>query len=193
LDAYPLHRVAEICGIARADLLETAKTLIDSKRLITFWTMGVNQTLAGTFTGNAILNLHLATGQIGKPGCGPFSLTGQPNAMGGRDVSYMSHLLPGQRQIANADHRRQMERFWGLPEGTIYPHAGYDAVRLFDALESGDVRALWIVGTNPAASMPNLPKIRRALERADLVIVQDAYYPTETTRYADVLLPAAVN
>jgi len=193
LPQYPPHRVSQICGIGVPELLQTAKTIADAKRLITFWTMGVNQTLQGTFTSNAIINLHLATGQIGKPGCGPFSLTGQPNAMGGRDVGYMSHLLPGQRQIANADHRLQIERFWGLPQGTIYPHAGYDAVRMFDALESRDIRAIWIVGTNPAASMPNLPKIRRALERADLVIVQDAYYPTETTRYADVLLPAAVN
>jgi predicted molibdopterin-dependent oxidoreductase YjgC len=86
-----------------------------------------------------------------------------------------------------------MERFWGLQPGTIYPHAGYDAIRMFDALADDDIQAIWIVGTNPAASMPNLPKIRRAMERAKLVVVQDAYCPTETTRYADVLLPAAVN
>ncbi len=113
--------------------------------------------------------------------------------MGGRSVGYMAHLLPGQRRIAEDDHRRQMEALWGLPAGTIYPHAGYDAVRLFDALESGDVRALWVVGTNPAASMPNLPKVRRALRAADLVVVQDAYHPTETAGFAHVLLPAAVN
>ena len=113
--------------------------------------------------------------------------------MGGRDVGYMSHLLPGQRQIANPDHRQQMEQFWGLRPGTIHPHAGYDAVNLFDAVSTGEIRALWIVGTNPAASMPNLPRVRAALEAAELVIVQDAYYPTETTGYADILFPAAVN
>ncbi len=162
---YPPGRVAEACGITVTDLVNAAHLIGDARRLLTFWTMGVSQTIAGTAAANALINLHLALGQIGKPGCGPFSLTGQPNAMGGRSVGYMAHQLPGQRRIADADHRRQMERLWGLPAGTIYPHAGYDAVRLFDALESGDVRALWVVGTNPAASMPNLPKVRRALER----------------------------
>ncbi len=190
---YPPERVAAICGIKTDDLISAAKTLANAKRLITFWTMGVNQNVTGVFTSNAIINLHLALGQIGKPGCGPFSLTGQPNAMGGRDVGYMSHLLPGQRHVANADHRRQMEQIWGLQSGAIYPHAGYDAVRMFDAMAAGEIKAIWIVGTNPAASMPNLPKIRRALERAELVVVQDAYSPTETSRYADVVFPAAVN
>jgi anaerobic selenocysteine-containing dehydrogenase len=193
LNDYSPERVAEICGISEADLLETAKILGESKRLITFWTMGVNQTLAGTFTSNAIINLHLARGQIGKPGCGPFSLTGQPNAMGGRDCGYMSHTLPGQRFIADATDRAQMEQFWGLPPGQIWREPGYDAVRMFKALASKEIRAIWIIGTNPAASMPNLPEVRRALEHAELVVVQDAYYPTETTQYAHVVLPAAVN
>ena len=190
---YPPHRVSQVCNISSQDLIAAATILAESKKLLTFWTMGVSQTITGTFAANAILNLHLATGQIGKPGSGPFSLTGQPNAMGGRDVGYMAHLLPGQRQIGNAEHRAQMERIWNLPDGAIYPHAGYDAVRLFDAIDSGEIQAIWIVCSNPAASMPNLSKIRRALERAALVIVQDAYLPTETTAYADVLLPAAVN
>ena len=193
LDQYTLERVADACAISRVDLLETAKILGESKRLITFWTMGVNQTLQGTFTSNAIINLHLATGQIGKPGCGPFSLTGQPNAMGGRDCGYMSHTLPGQRFIADENHRAQMERFWGLPPGRIWPEPGYDAVRMFKALACGEIRAIWIIGSNPAASMPNLPEMRRGLQRAELVIVQDAYHPTETTRFAHVVLPAAVN
>jgi anaerobic selenocysteine-containing dehydrogenase len=190
---YPPSRVAYECGISVNDLVNAAHLIGDARNLLTFWTMGVSQTIAGTFSANAIINLHLALGQIGRPGCGPFSLTGQPNAMGGRSVGYMAHLLPGQRRIADPEHRRQMEQLWGLTEGTIYPHAGYDAVRLFDALESGDVRAIWIVGTNPAASMPNLPKVRRALEKAELVVVQDAYHPTETAGFAHVLLPAAVN
>jgi anaerobic selenocysteine-containing dehydrogenase len=192
LPQYPPDKVAKICGIPAYHIVHAARILGASRRLISFWAMGVNQTLAGTFSSNAIINLHLATGQIGRPGCGPFSLTGQPNAMGGRDVGYMSHLLPGQRQVANPDHRRQMEQLWGLRPGTIHPHAGYDAVNLFDAARSGEIRALWIVGTNPAASMPNLPRVRAALEAAELVIVQDAYYPTETTAYADVLFPASV-
>jgi sulfite reductase (NADPH) flavoprotein alpha-component len=193
LPEYPPDRVSKICGIPAFDLVHAARVLADSRRLITFWTMGVNQSVTGTFSTNAIINLHLATGQIGKPGCGPFSLTGQPNAMGGRDVGYMSHLLPGQRQIVNPDHRRQIEQLWGIRPGTIYPHAGYDAVELFSALERGEIKAVWIVGTNPAASMPNLPRVRRALSNAELVIVQDAYYPTETTGFAHILFPAAVN
>jgi sulfite reductase (NADPH) flavoprotein alpha-component len=190
---YPPQRVAEICGIRPYDLVHAARIIERSRSLLSFWTMGVNQSTLGTFTGNAIINLHLALGQIGKPGCGPFSLTGQPNAMGGRDVGYMAHLLPGQRQVANDEHRRGMERLWGLAPGTIHPHAGYDAVAMFDALGRGEVKAVWIVGTNPAASMPNLRRVRAALEAAELVVVQDAYHPTETAAFADVLLPAAVN
>ncbi|HEX8916488.1 MAG TPA: nitrate reductase [Humisphaera sp.] len=193
LDDHPLEAVASRCGLERSAVLEAAKVLADHDRLITFWTMGINQTLQGTFASNAIMNLHLATGRIGKPGAGPFSLTGQPNAMGGRDVGYMSHLLPGQRAIADPAHRQQMEMLWGLAPGTIRPEVGHDAVRLFDAMDRGEVKALWVIGSNPAASMPNLPRVRRALERCELVVVQDAYYPTETTAFADVLLPAAVN
>jgi anaerobic selenocysteine-containing dehydrogenase len=193
LNDYPLEVVARRCELSRADILAAAKIIGETDRLISFWTMGVNQSLQGTFASNAIINLHLATGRIGRPGAGPFSLTGQPNAMGGRDVGYMSHLLPGQRSIADANDRAEMERIWGLPPGTIHSQVGYDAVSLFDAMDRGEVEALWIIGSNPAASMPNLPRVRRALEKCPLVIVQDAYYPTETTAYADVLLPAAVN
>ncbi len=193
LDDYPPQRVAEICGISQRDLTRAGRILADHERLISFWTMGVNQSAQGTFTSNAIINLHLATGRIGKPGAGPFSLTGQPNAMGGRDVGYMSHMLPGQRRITDPDHRREMEAFWGLRPGTVHDHPGHDAVAMFDALDRGALKAIWIVGSNPAASMPNLPRVRRGLERAELVIVQDAYAPTETTPFAHVLLPAAVN
>jgi sulfite reductase (NADPH) flavoprotein alpha-component len=193
LPDYPPERVARTCGVTEQDLLAAAKLLADRERLISFWTMGVNQSTLGTFTSNAIINLHVATGRIGKPGAGPFSLTGQPNAMGGRDTGYMSHQLPGQRFVANPDHRAEMERFWGLPAGQLAPHPGYDAVRLFDAAAHGEIKAIWIIGTNPAASLPNLKNVRAGLEAAELVIVQDAYHPTETTRYAHVLLPAAVN
>ena len=190
---YPPSRVAEICGLRVYDLKAAARVLGDAKSLISFWTMGVNQSVNGTFTNNAIINLHLALGQIGRPGCGPFSLTGQPNAMGGRDVGYMAHLLPGQRKIVDPSHREWMEKFWNVPAGTISPEPGHDAVAMFDAMERGEIKAIWIVGTNPAGSMPNLNRVRAALEKAELVIVQDAYVPTETTAFADVILPAAVN
>src|SRR5688500_9479414 len=193
LEDYPPDAVAATCGIAVEDLVKAARVLAGSPRLLTFWTMGVSQTVRGTFTTNALINLHLATGRIGKPGAGPFSLTGQPNAMGGRDCGYMSHQLPGQRFVANAAHRAEVEAIWGVPPGTIRPEPGYDAVTLFDALERGELKALWVIGSNPAASMPNLSRVRRALERAELLILQDAYYPTETARYAHVVLPAAVH
>jgi anaerobic selenocysteine-containing dehydrogenase len=193
LDRYTPQYVAEQCGVAVADYLAAARAIADKSKLITMWTMGVNQSLTGTFTTNAIINLHLATGRIGKPGCGPFSLTGQPNAMGGRDVGYMSHTLPGYRSVEDPAHRRQIEQLWGLPQETICNTAGLDAVQLFDAMDRGKVKALWIIGSNPAASMPNLPKIRRALENTPLVIVQDCYFPTETTDFAHIVLPGALN
>jgi len=193
LPEYSPTRVSDICGIDREQFIAAAKIIADTPKLITFWTMGVNQTVQGTFTGNAIINLHLVTGRIGKPGAGPFSLTGQPNAMGGRDVGYMSHQLPGQRLVANPEHRAQMEKFWGLSEGHLGPHPGYDAVRIFEAAAAEEIKALWIIGTNPAASMPNLPAVRAGIEKLELCIVQDAYFPTETTKFAHVLLPAAIN
>ena len=193
LDEYPAERVVAECGISMEQMLRVTQILMDCDRLMTFWTMGVNQTLAGTFTSNAIINLHLASGMIGKPGCGPFSLTGQPNAMGGRDCGYMSHTLPGQRFVEDDDDRADMERFWKLPAGHLQPRAGHDAVAMFDALARKEIRAIWIIGSNPAASMPNLPRVREAMRNADLVIVQDAYFPTETTEFAQVILPAALN
>ena len=193
LNAYPADRVADECGIALSEFLAAAAVIGSHSRLITLWTMGVSQTLSGTFTANAIINLHLATGRIGRVGAGPFSLTGQPNAMGGRDVGYMSHSLPGYRSVEDPQHRLEMERLWKIPAGTINPQAGHDAVKLFDAMEAGEVKALWIIGSNPAASMPNLPKIRRALKRCPCVIVQDVYFPTETTNYAHYILPGALN
>lgn len=193
LNDCPPQVVAATCGIAERQLVEAARVIAGAPRLITFWTMGVNQSTQGTFTTNAIINLHLATGRIGKPGCGPFSLTGQPNAMGGRDCGYMSHTLPGYRLVADAEHRRQMELLWGLPTDTIRPESGHDAVGMFEALDRGDLKAVWIIGTNPAATMPNLGRVRTALEKAELVIVQDAYHPTETTKFAHVILPAAVH
>jgi predicted molibdopterin-dependent oxidoreductase YjgC len=141
----------------------------------------------------AIINLHLATGKIGRPGSGPFSLTGQPNAMGGREVGYLAGQLPGYRDVTNAQHREEIARLWGVPAGRIQPERGLDAVRMFEALESGRVKAIWIVGTNPLATMPQADRVRRALDRARLVVVQDCYHPTETSQLAHVLLPGAMS
>jgi predicted molibdopterin-dependent oxidoreductase YjgC len=138
-----------------------------------------------------IINLHLATGKIGKPGCGPFSLTGQPNAMGGREAGYLAHQLPGYRLVANSRHRAEIEAAWGLAPGAIQPQPGKPATEMFEGLADGTIKAIWIIGTNPMFSMPNLDLIQRALHRAELVIVQDAYNDAETLRFADIVLPAA--
>jgi sulfite reductase (NADPH) flavoprotein alpha-component len=154
--------------------------------------MGLNQSTHGTWHTNAICNLHLATGKICRPGSGPFSLTGQPNAMGGREVGYLSHALPGQRHVTNADDRAFVELLWRLPSGTIRGQPGLDAVELFKKMEAGEVKAVWIMGTNPVASMPNRRRVIAGLQRAELVVVVDAYHPTETSRFADILLPGAL-
>jgi ferredoxin-nitrate reductase len=158
---------------------------------MTLWSMGINQSHQGTDKNTAILNLHLATGQIGRPGAGPFSLTGQPNAMGGRETGGLSNLLPGYRHVSDAEARAVVERHWGIPAGRIGSVPGRSALEIFEGLLDGSVRAVWILCTNPAASLPDLDLVEKALRQAELVIVQDAYHPTETTRFADVLLPAA--
>ncbi len=179
-------------GVALADLLKAASWIGGAaKGFLSFWTMGLNQSIHGTANNNGVINLHLATGRISKPGSGPFSLTGQPNAMGGRETGGLSTLLPGQRRLGNAAHRAEMESLWGIPAGAIAPKAGYHAVELFDAVADGRVKVVWIIATNPVVSMPNLSRIREALAKAELVIVQDAYHPTETSRLAPVVLPAA--
>jgi len=189
---YGPERVAELTGLEEGGIRKLATWFGEAAEAMTFWTMGLNQSTHGTWHTNAICNLHLATGKIGRAGSGPFSLTGQPNAMGGREVGYMSHALPGQRVVANGEDREFIERLWGVPTGTIRALPGDDAVALFKKMRAGEVKALWVIGSNPAVTMPARNGVVAALEQAELVIVQDAYHPTETTRYADILLPGAV-
>jgi sulfite reductase (NADPH) flavoprotein alpha-component len=192
LPEYAPERVARLTGLREEDLRTAAKWIGESPEFTTFWTMGLNQSTHGTWQTNAICNLHLATGKICRPGSGPFSLTGQPNAMGGREVGYLSHTLPGQRAVTDAADRATVEKIWNIPAGTIQPQPGLDAVEMFKKIEAGEVKAIWIIGTNPVASVPNRARVVSALQRAELVIVQDAFQPTETTRYADILLPGAL-
>ncbi|HEX2729042.1 MAG TPA: nitrate reductase [Rubrobacteraceae bacterium] len=183
-------RAARVCGVEVGDIVWAARKFGDAKASLSLWTMGVNQSTVGTKKNRAIINLHLATGNIGKPGAGPFSLTGQPNAMGGREVGGLAHLLPGYRLIENEQHRREAEEAWGLEPGSISERPGLPATEMFRALEDGAATFLWVAATNPAASMPDLARTRRALENTEFVVVQDAY-PTETTARADLVLPAA--
>jgi assimilatory nitrate reductase catalytic subunit len=191
--------VARLCGIAEADLLQAAKWFagMDGDRdagaarkpVLSLYCQGLNQSSSGTAKNAALINLHLATGQIGKPGAGPFSLTGQPNAMGGREVGGLANLLSAHRDLANPDHRAEVARLWGVADVPAKP--GKSAVEMFEAAADGEIRALWIACTNPAQSMPNAMTVRRALERAEFVVVQEAFATTATCAYADLLLPAS--
>jgi ferredoxin-nitrate reductase len=188
---YSPEVVASRCGISIEDLETAAKYWGKSKSVLSLWSMGVNQSSEGTAKVRTIINLHLMTGQIGKPGAGPFSLTGQPNAMGGREAGGLSHLLPGYRLVKNAQHRAEVENFWGLEKGQISPVPGLTAWEMITGLETGNVGLLWIAATNPAVSMPDLERTKKALLKSPFTIYQDAYYPTETSAYAHVLLPGA--
>ena len=192
-EAWSPARAAKVCGIAEMDIHRAAFWFGQSAEALSFWAMGANQSTSGVAKNLGIINLHLATGKLGRPGSGPFSLTGQPNAMGGREVGYMSGLLPGHRDVTNAEHRAQVAKIWGVRPQKIQPTPGLDAVRMFEAAEAGKVKAIWVVGCNPLATMPNTDQIRRALERLELLVVQDCYHLTETSLYADVVLPAALN
>ena len=188
---YTPERAAALTGLSPEIIAGAARRFGGARAAMTLWSMGINQSHVGTDKNAAILNLHLATGQIARPGAGPFSLTGQPNAMGGRETGGLAHLLPGYRQVTDAAARATVERHWGVPAGRIASSPGRAALEIFEGLREGSVRAVWIICTNPAASMPDLDLVEKALRQAELVIVQDAYHPTETTRFADVLLPAA--
>lgn len=185
---YTLKAVAEICGIAENDLHEAAKLFATSPATLSLYCQGLNQSSAGTDKNTALINLHLATGQLGKAGAGPFSLTGQPNAMGGREVGGLANLLSGHRDLKNPAHRHEVADFWGLTEVPAKP--GLTAIPMFEALRSGQLKAIWIVCTNPAQSLPDQSLVHEALRSAEFVVVQDAYANTATTAFADVLLPA---
>ena len=192
LDDYTPAHVAAATGLAEADIRRAAAMIGAAGAWMTLWTMGLNQSVFGTWNTNAVVNLHLATGNICRPGAGPFSLTGQPNAMGGRDMGYLSHGLPGQRVVTSAEDRAFAEKLWGLPAGAVRPEPGPDAVTLFKRIAAGSIKAVWVICTNPVATVPNRASVVAALEKAELVIAQDAFLDTETNRYADILLPGAL-
>ena len=180
--------VARTCGIRKEDLFTAARWFATSAATLSLYCQGLNQSSNGTAKNAALINLHLATGQIGRPGAGPFSLTGQPNAMGGREVGGLANLLSAHRDLANPQHRAEVAALWGVPSVPEKP--GKTAVEMFQAAADGEIRALWIACTNPAQSMPDQSTVRRALQRADFVVVQEAFATTATCDYADLLLPA---
>jgi assimilatory nitrate reductase catalytic subunit len=185
---YTPERVSQICGIADIDLYTAARWFATSPSTLSLYCQGLNQSHNGTANNAALINLHLATAQMGKPGAGPLSLTGQPNAMGGREVGGMANLLSGHRDLSNAKHRAEVAALWGVRDVPAKP--GLTAVEMFEAAADGQIKALWIACTNPAQSMPNQTTVRRAFERAEFVMLQEAFATAATCDVADLLLPA---
>ena len=188
LEAASPQQVAEHCNLAVEDVSTFYSWFADTERTLTCFSQGINQSSQGTDKGNAIINCHLATGRVGKPGASPFSLTGQPNAMGGREVGGLANQLAAHMDFGTAELEK-VGHFWHSPKLARQP--GLKAVDLFDAVASGQVKAVWVMGTNPAVSLPNAGKVVKALQKAELVIVSDCIAQTDTSAYAHVLLPAA--
>jgi assimilatory nitrate reductase catalytic subunit len=183
-----LARTAKDCKLDQHDLMAFYRLFARTERVVTVYSQGVNQSSAGTDKVNSIINCHLSTGRIGKPGMGPFSFTGQPNAMGGREVGGLANTLAAHLEFGDPLHGEIVQTFWSSP--AIAQRAGLKAVELFDAIEAGRVKAVWIMGTNPVVSLPDGDRVKRALEQCELVVVSDIIEKTDTNAFADVLLPA---
>jgi len=183
-----IEQVVQQCRLPSEDLALFFGWFGDHEKVMSLYSQGVNQSSSGTDKVNSIINCHLATGRIGKPGMGPFSLTGQPNAMGGREVGGLANQLAAHMELSNPGDVDRVARFWGST--SIVRDAGYAAVDLFDAIDGGTVKAVWIMGTNPVVSLPNADKVKQALRQCEFVCVSDCIADTDTTALAHVLLPA---
>ncbi|ASU41429.1 nitrate reductase [Herbaspirillum sp. meg3] len=187
-DCADPHEVARICKVDVNDLLAFYESFANTEKVITAFSMGVNQSSAGTDKVNSIINCHLISGRIGKPGTGPFSITGQPNAMGGREVGGLANMLAAHMDLDNALHRDTVQTFWDSPRMADKP--GLKAVDLFNAIEAGRIKAVWIMATNPMVSMPDANVVQRALSKCELVVASDIMEKTDTNAFAHILLPA---
>lgn len=183
-----LASAASFCGISDDDLMQLANWWVETPETVTFYSQGINQSSSGVDKCNAIINCHLATGRIGKEGAGPFSITGQPNAMGGREVGGLANQLAAHMDFATPGALELVQRFWQAPN--MATENGLKAVDLFQAMEEGKIKVVWIMSTNPMVSLPDTAQVRRALEKCELVIVSDCKAHTDTTAMADVLFPA---
>jgi assimilatory nitrate reductase catalytic subunit len=181
--------VARACGVDARRIGEFFRLFAATERVVTAFSQGINQSASGTDKVNSLINCHLLTGRIGRPGMGPFSLTGQPNAMGGREVGGMANMLAAHLELESESHRRLVQRFWASPH--IAGRPGLKAVELFEAMHDGRIKAVWIMATNPVVSLPDADRMREALARCELVVVSDCMADTETVRLGHVLLPAA--
>ncbi|WP_461517485.1 molybdopterin oxidoreductase family protein [Porticoccus sp.] len=188
---YDPIQAQHICGIDEDMIRHVARLYAKAGSAMSIWTMGINQSTHGSDGVANINNLNLVTGNIGKPGGTSLSITGQCNAMGTREWSSCSGL-PGYRALENPEHRRQISEFWGVDESFFPEKRGLTQTDIFPAIESGEIRGLWLVATNPLTSMANQPRIRKMFEKLEFLVVQDVYEDVETNEYADVFLPAAV-
>ncbi|MGM9506588.1 molybdopterin-dependent oxidoreductase [Larkinella sp. GY13] len=185
-----IEEAADLCGISPEGIRQAADWIGRSKGFLSLWTMGLNQSVIGVNKNLSLINLHLITGRIGKPGNGPFSLTGQPNAMGGRETGGLANSLPAHRDVLNAAHRAEVEAFWKSPV-KIAPKPGLTATEMFEALADDKLKAIWIINTNPLVSMPDVNAAELALKKARFVVVQDVSNRADTVGFADIVLPAA--
>jgi assimilatory nitrate reductase catalytic subunit len=186
--APSIPAVAAACGLEENQVAAFYRLFSSHPRVLTLYSQGVNQASSGTDKVNGIINCHLATGRIGRPGMGPFSLTGQPNAMGGREVGGLANQLAAHMELEDPAHRALVQRYWDSP--TIAGKPGLKAVEMFRALADGRIKAVWIMATNPVVSMPDADAVRAALGAAELVVVADCMGDTDTMRLAHVQLPA---
>jgi nitrate reductase NapA len=191
LETFTPEYAAKASGVPANDIVKAARMFGQSKNVMSMWTMGLNQRTRGVWANNLVTNLHLLTGKIGLPGSDSFSLTGQPNACGGvREGGGLCHLLPAHRLVANEKHREEVAKVWEIPASNIQPKPGKHTVAMFEALNTGEIKGIYIMCTNPAQSMPNVSKYWPGL-KDQFVVVAESFYPTATTDYADVVLPAA--
>lgn len=183
-----IEDVAARTGISAVKLTQFFEKFAQTEKVMTLFSMGVNQSSRGVDKANSIINCHLLTGKIGKLGAVPFSMTGQPNAMGGREVGGLANMLAAHLDLENPGHQQLVQSFWQSP--TIATQVGLKAVDLFQAVESGKIKAIWIMATNPVVSLPDADQVKRALDKCEFVVVSDICRDTDTTQYADILLPA---
>ena len=189
LDKFSLKEMAQICDITEDAIVLAAQYIGKSKGYISMWAMGLNQSAVGVNKNLSLINISLITGNIGKPGSGPFSLTGQPNAMGGREVGGMANLASAHRNLADPEHRKEIANFWGV--NSIPEKPGYSATEMFQAVRDGKIKAIWILCTNPSVSLPDSNLVEEALKKANFVVVQEISNRSDTIKYADLILPAA--
>jgi ferredoxin-nitrate reductase len=191
LEKLDLDEVSKACGVEISQIKAAADLIGKSRGLLSFWAMGLNQSAMAVDKNLSLINLSLITGRIGRPGCGPFSLTGQPNAMGGREVGGLANMLAAHRELHVEKHREEVARVWNIDPAVIQDKPGLTATQMVEAIESGSLKALWVMCTNPVVSWPDLPRVEKALNKIPFLMVSDISEKSDTLDFADLVLPAA--